>query len=497
MKKAIFIYVLLLLLICIFTNFAKAENIGFVTTNGNQFELNGQPHFFTGTNFWYGINLGMADPNGDRVRLNQELDLLRGLGITNLRIMAGSEGPDSEPWRIVPALQVSPGVYNPNVLDGLDYLLKEMNERGMRAVMCLNNFWPWSGGMAQYVNWNGGGPIPYPPPQPGGDWNTYAFYTDNFYSNAGAKQDFYDHINFIVNHINPYTGLAYKDDPAIFAWELANEPRGYQNGTNFNAWIDNTAAYIKSLDINHLVTTGCEGDTPWPAWHALDFVANHNGLNIDYATCHIWPQNWGWFDPANPSTFTTALNNALSYLQSHLNRAANALNKPMVLEEFGLARDSGSYDPNSSTTYRDLFYETMFDEIYLSASTGGSGTGDNFWAWAGKGQPLVPYGSLWGPGDPWIGDPPHEYQGWYSVYDTDTSTLAIISDHADYMYYLSPIIGDIDLDRDVDFKDFARFAPHWQKDSCGPCSEADLDDDGDVDNNDLAKFALNWLLGAR
>ena len=81
MKKVIFIYVLLLLLICIFINFAHAENIGFVTTSSNQFELNGQPHFFTGTNFWYGINLGMDDPNGDRMRLNQELDLLRELGV--------------------------------------------------------------------------------------------------------------------------------------------------------------------------------------------------------------------------------------------------------------------------------------------------------------------------------------------------------------------------------------------------------------------------------
>jgi mannan endo-1,4-beta-mannosidase len=28
------------------------------------------------------------------------------------------------------------------------------------------------------------------------------------------------------------------------------------------------------------------------------------------------------------------------------------------------------------------------------------------------------------------GDPPHETPGWYSVYDTDTSTLAILEAHA-------------------------------------------------------------------
>ncbi len=48
------------------------------------------------------------------------------------------------------------------------------------------------------------------------------------------------------------------------AWELANEPRGFHNNAAaFNTWLDDTVAHIKSLDPNHLVTTGCEGDTPY------------------------------------------------------------------------------------------------------------------------------------------------------------------------------------------------------------------------------------------
>ena len=43
----------------------------------------------------------------------------------------------------------------------------------------------------------------------------------------------------------------------------------------------------------------------------------------------------------------------------------------------------------------------------------------------------------WMPGDPWIGDPMHECQGWYSVYDTDASTLTVISNHAAEMQALS------------------------------------------------------------
>jgi mannan endo-1,4-beta-mannosidase len=466
----------------------KADNVDFVTVNGTHFEINGNPYYYTGTNFWYGLNLGSAGPGGDRNRLLRELDSFQAIGLNNLRIMAGSEGPNTEPWRMVPALQISPGVYDSNVLDGLDYLLSEMGKRNLRAVMCMNNFWQWSGGMAQYVNWNGGAsPIPYP-----GNWDTFQKYAASFYSNSGAKQDFNDFIYFIVNRVNPYTGIAYKNDPTIMAWELANEPRGYDKVAAFRIWVDATAAYIKSLDSNHLVTTGSEGDTPYNVGN--NFVIDHNGPDIDYTTIHIWPQNWGWFNPSSPSTYPSAETQAINYLRKHATMANVSLNKPLVLEEFGLARDNGSYDPCSATTYRNLFYGAMFEEVYSSVVDGNAAVGANFWAWAGEGRPLVPYGSTWSPGDPWIGDPPHENQGWYSVYDSDASTLNIISAYCADMYALGPIPGDINLDRDVDFADFALFAEHWRVSACGQCGGADLTGDSDVDSDDLALFADNWLM---
>ena len=430
---------------------------GFVTVDGTGFVLDSEPYHFVGTNYWYGLNLASTGPGGDRTRLEAELDHLKALGITNLRVMAGSEGPDSEPWRIVPSLQVSPGVYDPGLLDGLDYLLKAMADRDLRAVMCLNNFWPWSGGMAQYVSWHGGGSIPYPPPEPGGDWNEYQDYASDFYSNADAMQCFRDHIEFIVGRVNPYTGQAYRDDPTIFAWELANEPRGFNNNAAaFNVWIDETAAFIKSLDANHLVTTGCEGDTPWPDWNGLDFDLNHDGANIDYTTIHIWPQNWGWFDPADPAgTYPAAESSARAYFADHAQRAST-LGKPMILEEFGLARDGGSYDPTSTTEYRDLFFAAMFEEVYGSAAASGPAAGDNVWAWAGQGRPIEPYGSFWAPGDPWIGDPPHEHQGWYSIYDTDESTLELLEAHADEMNALTGPTEHDDFYTDENCRTFYR-----------------------------------------
>ncbi len=382
----------------------------FVTARDGKFWLEGESYYFVGANFWQGMNLGMDGEGGDRVRLVAELDRLQQLGVTNLRIMASSEGPDTEPYRMRPALMTAPGDYNQAVLDGLDYMLAQMDERGMQAVMVLTNYWHWSGGMAQYVSWQDGTAIPYP-----GDWGAFMDYSAQFYDCRECQAWYRGHIAMLINHTNPYTGLVYRDDPTIFSWELANEPRRYPL-----EWINDTAAYIKSLDPNHMVTTGSEGSPPW---EQQDFQETHAGADIDYATIHIWPQNWGWYDPADPGSYAEAEADALEYLQAHADLSA-ALGKPLVLEEFGLARDfaplNDIYAPAAPTMNRDRFYAAMFGAVFASASNGGALAGDNFWSWGGAARP----------GDPWIGDPPHEEAGWYSVYDIDTSTLAIIAVHA-------------------------------------------------------------------
>ncbi len=390
---------------------APAPVSRFVTARDGKFMLEGKPYRFAGANFWQGMNLGVNGDKGDREALVRELDSLRELGLTNLRVMASSEGPNTEPYRMVPALMVSPGVYEEKVLDGLDFLLAEMGKRGLKAVMVLNNFWQWSGGMAQYVSWHEKAPIPYP-----GDYEKFISYSAKFYGYPECQKWFRDHISHIANRANPYTGLKYKDDPAIFSWELGNEPRRYPP-----AWIGETAAYIKSLDPNHMVTTGSEGAPPGEP--TQDFTATHKDPAIDYATIHIWPENWGWYDPKNPSTYAAAEEKCAAYFEK-LAKETAALGKPMVLEEFGLARDweplHDNFDPASPTTIKDKFYAALYGLVLKSTASGGPAAGDNFWAWAGKARP----------GHGWVGDPPHETPGWYSVYDADASTLAVIRDHA-------------------------------------------------------------------
>ena len=61
---------------------------------------------------------------------------------------------------------------------------------------------------------------------------------------------------------------------------------------------------------------------------------------------------------------------------------------------------------------------------------GGPVAGTHFWAWGGEGR-AQHADHHFQPGDTsYVGDPPHEPQGWYSVFDVDASTQAVIRNHA-------------------------------------------------------------------
>ena len=124
----------------------------FVVVKDGHFEKAGKPYYFVGTNFWYGAILGSEGQGGNRQRLCQELDLMKQMGIDNLRILVGSDGERGVTTKVEPTLQVAPGVYNDTILAGLDFLMQEMGKRQMVAVLYLNNSWEWSGGYGFYLH---------------------------------------------------------------------------------------------------------------------------------------------------------------------------------------------------------------------------------------------------------------------------------------------------------------------------------------------------------
>ena len=392
--------------------------------NGKFFKGDEQVNFI-GANLWYGPVLASAGEGGDLERLRAELDSLKSLGITNLRVLAGADGPDGTPYKVAPTLQKEPGVYDEALLQGLDRFMAEVGKRGMSAVIYLNNTWEWSGGYGTYLEWAGEGKSPLPIPD---GWKKFSGYISRFVLNDKAKALFNDHVGAMVSRVNSVTGIPYKDDPAIFSWQICNEPRCLSSSDSakavFAEWIGSVASTIKRIDPNHMVSTGSEGYYGCEADIAL-FEKIHSFPEIDYMNIHIWPYNWDWVEKETLSdSLDVAIRQTDWYIDMHL-PVAEKHGKPIVIEEFGYPRDGLGYSKSVPVSARDSYYGHIFGRLAESVRSGGMIAGVNFWAWgglAGQSEDRL----WWKPGDEFCGDPAQEPQGFYSVYASDTTTLEVI-----------------------------------------------------------------------
>ena len=413
-----------------FAQTAYSQKDGFVSVNHSQFNVDGKPYYYIGANYWYGPLLGLQqDKKRGIERLRKELDFLKEEGVTNLRLLAAAEGTGmiSGVQRVEPPLQPAQGIFDQSVLDGLDLILFEMGKRNMKAVIFLSNNWEWSGGFLQYLRWNG--LIEDSVFRKKLSWDEQRDYTSKFYSCSQCVESYNKQVRLIVNRTNKYSNKKYKDDNAIMAWELVNEPRPMRPSANeaYKLWISNTAALIKSIDKNHLITLGHEGLMATDNQMEL-FEQVHANKNVDYLTIHIWPKNWGWFkDTSIAASLNNVINTTNDYIKKH-EAIAKKLNKPLVIEEFGLPRDLHSFDINSTTALRDNYYKNIFDYWQKSVQENGIIAGCNFWAFGGLSRP-VPGQVFWKKGDDYMGDPPMEEQGLNSVFDSDSSTWQLIESY--------------------------------------------------------------------
>jgi mannan endo-1,4-beta-mannosidase len=402
--------------------------------------------------------LGSTGQGGNRERLLKELDFMQANGITNLRVLVGADGPDGQPSKVRPALQVAPGVYNDTIFDGLDFFLSELGKRKMHAVLFLNNSWDWSGGYDQYLKWaqvvSG--------TADGLSWPELQKRLAQYATCSECKEMFFAHVKAVISRTNRYTGKKYTDDPAIMAWQVGNEPRAFSKDVKpaFARWLKEATALIRSLDKNHLISIGNEGLMGCEVDMQL-FEAIHADPNVDYLTIHIWPKNWSWISAVNPDALMAELKNnpmygtppqgaaarppmpdiaALSdaagqvdkaiektkeYIDSHATVAAK-LQKPFVIEEFGYPRDHHRYDLQDSVKGRDAYYRYILSRLEESYSQKGLLAGCNFWAWGGFGRPAHLF---WQPWDDYLGDPAQEEQGLNAVFDAD-STIDLIKEYA-------------------------------------------------------------------
>lgn len=416
--------------VCSFSICVAAQASPFVTVKNHQFFTGKKPYYFIGTNYWYGTLLGLEkDKKRGVERLRKELDFLKANGVTNLRIMAGAEGAGliSGIERVGPPLQPEQGKFDEKVAEGLDLLLAEMDKRGLKAVIFFSNNWEWSGGFQQYLAWNN--QVPDEQKTRKLTWDEQRDIVAKFYACEPCKQAYDKQVDFILSRTNKFNKRKYAEDPTIMAWELANEPRPMRPRVEaeYKKWIAATAARIKQKDKNHLVAIGHEG---WIGTEGMRvFEEIHADKNVDYLTIHIWAKNWNWFRNGRlAEDYNEAVKKAVSYLVEHI-AVADRLDKPLVVEEFGLPRDAQSFDIASPTALRDDYYERILLNLLVNARRGKSFAGVNFWAFGGTARPdkTQPF---WKQGDDYTGDPPMEEQGLNTVFDSDRSTWKIINSYS-------------------------------------------------------------------
>jgi mannan endo-1,4-beta-mannosidase len=225
--------------------------------------------------------------------------------------------------------------------------------------------------MSQYLEWNGKGAIPVPAIPPN-TWPQFMAYTQQFYSCEPCMDALNNHVKFIMGRTNAYSKKKYTEDNTIMAWQVGNEPRLFtvENEAKFTTWLNNIVNLMDSLDKNHLISTGSEGLNSSNDDIEI-FKRTHLNPNIDYLTMHIWPKNWNWFKADNAEkTLPITLENAGIYIDKHV-KVASDLQKPIIIEEFGLPRENESLVNSTSVANRDVFYNYIFNRVAASVADNG------------------------------------------------------------------------------------------------------------------------------
>ena len=195
----------------------------------------------------------------------EQEDLIRGLsriGCTVARLYCLSipgEGVNIPPWNCF--VQKPGELYSEDYFLAFDKLLEICGRYGMRLIFPFVDRYKYIGGVGDYAACRGREDDAFSP---------------GFYTDPRVIQDFKDVITKVLTRVNAYTGVAYRDDPAILAWETGNE---LYHDTLYDGWAAEIAAHIKSVDQNHLVLDGFYG-VRGPAL---------TDPNIDIVSTHMYP----------------------------------------------------------------------------------------------------------------------------------------------------------------------------------------------------------------
>ncbi len=88
-----------------------------------------------------------------------------------------------------------------------------------------------------------------------------------------------------LNHVNQYTGIAYKNDPDIVAFEISNEPHHRGKPEEVKAYINRLEASMRK--------TGCRKPIFYNVSHSVHLGDTYFKSNIDGGTFQWYPTGLG------------------------------------------------------------------------------------------------------------------------------------------------------------------------------------------------------------
>ncbi|KAL5730384.1 mannan endo-1,4-beta-mannosidase [Ranunculus cassubicifolius] len=345
--------------------YLRPAKMSFVVRNGTQFMLDGRPFYPNGWNSYWLMDQAVDEYSRPRVRAMLQAGAKMGLSVC--RTWAFND-------RGYNALQLSPGRYDEHVFQGLDRVLAEARQHGVRLILTLVNNLHQFGGKTQYVRWA---------------WQQglgRSASNDSFFYDPTIRNYFKNYVKTVLTRRNAITGIEYRNDPVILAWELMNEPRCMSDpsGDTLQEWIEEMSSFVKSIDNNHLVTVGLEGfygpQTPerlivnpgeWSGKLGMDFIRNFQTPTVDFASVHTYPDQWFKED----LNLDEKLKYVKKWVQSHIDDGDKMLKKPVLFAEMGLSKNISTFEPS----HRDKFYKTVYDSMYKSAKRHRSGVGGFIW----------------------------------------------------------------------------------------------------------------------
>lgn len=233
----------------------------FVKRIGSELVLKGKPFRFSGANiYWLGLDEnvdGVDYPTHFRVDDALETAQLMGATVVRAHTLGISVGCPR-------CIEPSPGTFNETALRYVDYAIMSARQHHLRLIIPLvDNFHYYHGGKYVFTQWRG------------------LKDQNQFYSNSSVLEDFEDYINHLLNRVNSYTGVAYKNDPTILGWETGN------GLVAPSSWVETIAAYIKSVDQNHLVIDGNSGQS----YGSSMFAGDVQLPDVDIYTGQYYPMS--------------------------------------------------------------------------------------------------------------------------------------------------------------------------------------------------------------